>query len=49
MAMVGKVPAGRWKFYRSAALLAKQELGGKCVPKPELGNEETATRTAGTS
>jgi hypothetical protein len=31
------------KFDQSSVLLAKPELGGKCVPKQELGNETIGT------
>ena len=27
-------------FDKNSVLLAKQELGGNCVPKQELGNEK---------
>ena len=41
--MTGKAPAWKPQIDQSAVLLAKQELGGNCVPKPELGNEKIGT------
>jgi hypothetical protein len=35
--MTGKAPARELKFDQSTDLLAKQELGGNCVPKQSLG------------
>ncbi len=40
MAMTREAPAGEPKFDQSSVVLAKQELGGNCVPKQELGNEK---------
>jgi hypothetical protein len=37
--MIRKAPAGEPEFDQGPVLLAKLELGGNCVPKPELGNE----------
>jgi len=37
--MARKTPAGEPEFDQGPIRLAKQELGGNCVPKPELGNE----------
>jgi hypothetical protein len=47
MAMTREAPAWEPKFDKSSVLPAKQELGGNCVPKQELGNEKK-TATAGT-
>jgi len=41
MAMTREAPAWEAKFDKSSVLFAKQELGGNCVPKQELGNEKT--------
>jgi hypothetical protein len=40
MAMTREAPAWEPKFDKSSVLLAKRELGGNCVPKQELGNEQ---------
>jgi hypothetical protein len=41
--MTREAPGGEPKFDQSAVLLAKLELVGNCVPKPELGNEKIGT------
>jgi hypothetical protein len=42
MARTRKALAGEPEFDQSPVLLATPELGGKCVPKQELGNEKRA-------
>ena len=38
--MTREAPAWERKFDKDSVLLAKQEIGGNCVPKQELGNEQ---------